>query len=40
MHQSGPNQGVLGSSGQEPGIAKTLTISDYSVATRKSQDRR
>jgi hypothetical protein len=39
MHQSGPNRPVLDSSGQEPGIAKTLTTSDYSVATRKGQDR-
>jgi hypothetical protein len=39
MHQSGPNRVVLGSIGREPCIAKTLTISDYSVATRNGQDR-
>ena len=39
MHRRGPNRGVLVSIGQEPGIAKTLTMSDYSVGTREGQDR-
>jgi hypothetical protein len=39
MHQRGPNRTVLGSIGQEPGIAKTLTTSDYFVARRNGQDR-
>ena len=34
MHQSGPNRGVLGSTGQEPGIAKTLTNSASLTAVR------
>ena len=39
MHQSGPDRVVLGRIGKELDIAKTLTLSDYSVATRNGQDR-